>query len=292
MQEDLTYNRPKTAWRRLWLKYRFSIIVYFVIAVVVMFVYHFLSDGDFSFLMTLGSIMTMASFGVLIAKVVVNRTVSGISLKTLQAFAIVSAARLSSILVYEGYLPFDKSGDWFYQFCEIVVLAQVIGLVIVVTAIYPRTYSKNSDTFGAGLLPSQMGLVWLAIPSLLLATVLHPSLNGNWLTDVAWTFALYLEAVAILPQLVMFQRSREKEVEAYTANFVFGIAVARALHFVFWLSSYHELNDKYATSIGSKYPGHLVVLSQVVNLVLMGDYIYYYMASARHGKPVLLPVNV
>jgi hypothetical protein len=31
---------------------------------------------------------------------------------------------------------------------------------------------------------------------------------------------------------------------------------------------------------------------QLVNLALMGDYIYYYMATARSGKPVLLPQTI
>lgn len=31
--------------------------------------------------------------------------------------------------------------------------------------------------------------------------IVHPGLNNNWFTDVAWTFALYLEAAAIVPQL-------------------------------------------------------------------------------------------
>ena len=87
-------------------------------------------------------------------------------------------------------------------------------------------------------MPNSAGVVYIAVPSLLLAVILHPSLNGNWFTDVAWTWALYLEAVAIVPQLWMFQRAREKEVEPYTANFAFLIAVSRILHFVFWLSSY------------------------------------------------------
>ena len=64
---------------------------------------------------------------------------------------------------------------------------------------------------------------------------------------------------------------------------------------------------------GSKYPGQLVLLSQVsaaqegvsdhppsyciarvqvVNLVVMGDYVYYYLASARSGRPVLLPTSL
>ena len=90
----------------------------------------------------------------------------------------------------------------------------------------------------------------------------------------------------------MFQKAREKEVEVFTANFVFCVALSRMLHFVFWLSSYHELNDKYAAHFGAKYPGYLVVLSQVVNLLLMGDYVYFYMSSARSGRPVLLPQTI
>ena len=31
---------------------------------------------------------------------------------------------------------------------------------------------------------------------------------------------------------------------------------------------------------------------QVVNLVVMGDYVYYYLASARSGRPVLLPTSL
>ncbi len=77
--------------------------------------------------------------------------VAGISLKTLQAYALIFAARLSSILVrpavrwatgiimmlcclqiYEGYLPFDRSGDWFYQACEIIALLQVLSLIVLV----------------------------------------------------------------------------------------------------------------------------------------------------------------
>jgi ER lumen protein retaining receptor len=290
--DDLTYNKPRTTWRRYWLKYRFSIICYFGLLMAIMTTYHFLSDGDFSFLMTLGSMFVLVSFALLVLKVWLNKNVAGISLKTLQAYALVFAARLSSILVYEGYLPYDRSGDWFYQATEVLALALVIGLVVAVTFVFNRSYGRGADSFGAKYIPPQLGVVYLVAPALLLAILLHPSLNGNWLTDVAWTFALYLEAVAILPQLYMFQKAMDKEIEPFTANFVFLVAVARMMHFVFWLSSFHELNDKYATHFGGKYPGHLVLLSQMVNLLLMGDYIYYYMASARSGKPVLLPQTI
>ncbi len=203
------------------------------------------------------------AFSLLVLKVVSSRSVAGISLKTLQCYALVFAMRLSSILFYEGYLPLDRSGDWFYQASEVAALLLVLGLLFVMTTVHKRTYASSIDSFGAGGLPQQLGALYLVLPALVLAVILHPSLNNNWFTDTAWTFALYLEAVAILPQLFMFQRARDKEVEPYTANFVFCIAVARMLHFVFWLSSYQELNDRVGSDFSRRYPGYLVVLSQV-----------------------------
>ena len=48
-----------------------------------------------------------------------GKTAAGVSLKTLELYAIVFFFRLLSILRHQGYLPFDKSGDWFYHFVEI-----------------------------------------------------------------------------------------------------------------------------------------------------------------------------
>ncbi len=69
--------------------------------------------------------------------------------------------------------------------------------------------------------------------------------------------------------------------ELYESNFMFSIAVARLLHFFFWVSSYHELNDKYGDNIVRKYPGHLVVMSQVVNLVVLANFVIHHMGNAR-----------
>lgn len=282
----------KTSIKKLWQQYRFSAIVFATICVLVFFVYHFLSDGDFSFLMTLGSLLTVVSFGLLVIKYGFTRSVSGISLKSLQLYAAVFAFRLCSILFYEGYLPYDRSGDWFYQVCEVLCLAMVCFLIVAGTVLSRRpSGDKEHDSFRLlPFVPKHLGALVLVVPCFVLALIFHPSLNSNFLTDTAWTFALYLEAVAILPQLVMFYRQskKEEEVETYTANFVFGVAAARILSFVFWLSSYHELNDKYAETFHRKYPGALVVLAQVVNLALLVDYVWIYLRAARRAGPILI----
>ncbi|OMO62226.1 ER lumen protein retaining receptor [Corchorus olitorius] len=58
-----------------------------------------------------------------------------------------------------------------------------------------QTYSKDQDTFRH---------YFLIPPCLLLALLIHPAFN---VMEVLWAFSLYLEAVAILPQLVLLQRS-------------------------------------------------------------------------------------
>ena len=224
--------------------------------VAVFFVWHFFSDSDFSFLMTLGSILVLFGFGLLAAKALLTRKLSNVSFKTLQAYTLVFAARLCSILFYEGYLPYDKSGDWFYQFVEVSALVLCLGLLACIQ-LKVLKHADRADTFDKALssrlgLPSEAGIVLLVVPALLLAAVLHPSLNNNWLTDVAWTFALYLEAVAIYPQIYVFSRTKE-EIEPLELNYVFFLAVARLLHFVFWVSSYQELNDKTSGSLNRKF---------------------------------------
>ena len=234
-------------------------------------IYHTLSDGDFSFLLTLGSLLALFGFGLLLVKIAATKRATNVSLKTLQAYALVFAARLCSILFYEGYLPFDRSGDWFYQGVEMAALFIVLVLIAAITLVpgVARSYDASTrahDKFGAiaGRVPPAWGVLVLVVPAHALATLLHPSLNNNALTDVAWTFALYLEAVAIYPQLYVFYAPHGgAELEPFEVNFVFSVAVGRLLHFIFWLSSYQELNDKVSKDFRRKFPGHLVVLSQV-----------------------------
>jgi hypothetical protein len=77
------------------------------------------------------------------------------------------------------------------------------------------------------------------------------------------------------------------EMEPFEANFMFGIGLSRALHFAFWVSSYQELNDRYGDNTLRRYPGHTVVLSQVVSLAVLGNFLVHHMTSARKNILVI-----
>merc|ERR1711976_357238 len=113
--------------------------------------------------MTFGSACTCFAFAALVYRVWSQKSVAGISLKTLGLYSIVYIARLFSILRFQGYLPYDRSGDWLYQLLEASSLV-LCGVSIFLTVTkFKDTYEKKNDTFGNLHIPTEFGIVWLVV---------------------------------------------------------------------------------------------------------------------------------
>lgn len=249
------------------------------------FVYVLLSGGDFSFLMTYGAMARMFGFGILNFKIFTSKRATGISAKSLQLYVIVFFFRLSSIVRHEGYLPYDKSGDWLYHLIEFGSLSFSGSALYTTLVLYKESYQPESDRFGELNVPPGFGAVYLGGPIYLIACLIHPSLNSDWFSDVAWTYSMYLESAALIPQLYMFQKQKNGVVELLTAHFVAALGFGRILEFSFWIYSYHELS----TSSGSSLPGYLALLAQFIQLVLMIDFFWYYFKAVKNATPLVLP---
>jgi len=250
-----------------------------------LFVYFMMSGGDFSFLMTYGAMSRMFGFGILNVKTFLSKRATGVSVKTLQLYCLVFFFRLTSIIRHEGYLPYDKSGDWLYHVIEIMALLFTGSALWGCMVPFKSTYQREMDKFGEMNVTPGMGAVYLAVPVLIIAIIVHPNLNSDFLSDVAWTYAMYLESVALVPQLFMFQKQTSGVVELLTAHFVAALGFGRVMEFMFWIYSYHEL----ATSAGSKLPGYLALFSQFMQLVLMLDFFWYYYLAVKNATPLVLP---
>jgi ER lumen protein retaining receptor len=250
-----------------------------------LFVYFMLSAGDFSFLMTYGAMARMFGFGILNVKMYKSQRASGVSLKTLQLYSLVFFFRLTSIIRHEGYLPYDKSGDWLYHLIEIMALVFTGSAFYGCLVLFKSTYQADLDQFGEFNVPPGYGALWLAAPVGIIAIFVHPNLNADFLSDTAWTYAMYLESTALIPQLFMFQKQASGVVELLTAHFVAALGFGRLMEFFFWIYSYHEL----ANSSGSRLPGYLALFSQFVQLVLMVDFFWYYYMAVKNATPLVLP---
>lgn len=250
-----------------------------------LFVYFMMSGGDFSFLMTYGGMARTFGFGILNLKTFKSQRATGVSIKTLQLYVIVFFFRLTSIIRHEGYLPYDKSGDWLYHFVEGMSLVLASLALYACMVPFKHTYQAELDKFGELLVPPGTGAVYLAAPILLLAIIVHPNLNADFISDTAWTYAMYLESAALLPQLYMFQKQSSGVVELLTAHFVFALGFGRVMEFLFWIYSYHELAD----ASGSKLPGYLALFSLAVQIIMMLDFFWYYYLAVKNATPLVLP---
>ena len=123
------------------------------------------------------------------------------------------------------------------------------------------TYDKSQDAF----------LHWKfgAAPCGVLAFLTHLIGSGiaNFsVMELLWTFSIYLEAIAILPQLIVLQRYRE--VENLTGNYIFCMGAYRALYILNWI---------YRANTEPNYRHHWVVyICGVVQTLLYADFFYYY----------------
>lgn len=252
-------------------------------------VYFFLSSGDFSFLLTYSSFMKCFAFGLLLYKMTSARSAKGVSVKTIESYLLVFVFRLFAISRHQGYLPYDKTGDWFYHLVEIISLLSCIASIYFIFKPLASTYSEKYDKFGSLHIPSEYGIAYLIAPVIVIAMLIHPSLNHNWFTDVCWTISMYMESVAMLPQLYMFQKQANDEggvVEALTGHTVFALGFSRVFEFFFWLSCFKELMIH-----GNSYAGYLILFSQLVHLLIMADFFYYYFKSVTKGAPMELPTT-
>ena len=151
---------------------------------------------------------------------------------------------------------------------------------------FKGTYQGALDRFGEFHVPPGAGaLYYLAVPMLILAALVHSNFNKNFLSNVAWTYATYLEPFALLPQLFLFQQRAAGVVDLLTAHFVAALGFGRLLEFVFWVKNHTEL----VTSSGSSMPGYLALGSQLMQLVLMCDFFYYYYLAVKNATPLVIP---
>ena len=103
-----------------------------------------------------------------------SRTAKGVSVKTQELYALTFLFRLLSIMRHQGYLPFDQTGDWFYHLVEIISLLAVGLAVYGIFGPLISTYDEKFDKFGNLYVPAEFGVIYLAIPAIIIALIFHP----------------------------------------------------------------------------------------------------------------------
>ncbi|KAF1884043.1 hypothetical protein Lal_00013003 [Lupinus albus] len=165
-----------------------------------------------------GDMTHLASVLVLLLKIHTIKSCAGVSLKTQELYALVFASRYLDI--FTNYVSLYNTT------MKLIFLGSSFSIVWYMRyqKIVRRTYDKDQDTFRHYI---------LILPCLLLALVINERFTFR---EVMWAFSLYLEAVAILPQLVLLQRTRN--IDNLTGQYVFLLGAYRALYILNWIYRY------------------------------------------------------
>lgn len=95
---------------------------------------------------------------------------------------------------------------------------------------------------------------------------------GFFSFQILWTFSIYLESVAILPQLFMI--SKTGEAETITTHYLFFLGLYRALYLVNWIWRYYF----------EGFFDLIAVVAGVVQTVLYCDFFYLYVTKGKWYK--------
>ncbi|XAR52091.1 hypothetical protein NMG60_11019990 [Bertholletia excelsa] len=207
-----------------------------------------------------GDMTHLLSVIVLLLKIRTTKSCAGISLKTQELYVIVFITRYLDL--------FTKYYSFYNTVMKLVFLGTSIAIVWYMRyhKVVKQTYNKDEDTFRH---------YFLILPCFMLALLIHHDFT---VMEVLWTFSLYLEAVAILPQLVLLQRSRN--IDNLTGHYVFLLGAYRALYIINWIYRFFLENHQ---------ARWITWISGLVQTALYADFFYYYIMSWKNREKLKLP---
>jgi len=204
-----------------------------------------------------GDLSHLAAMLVLLLKIWKTRSCAGISGRAQILFALVFLTR---------YLDLFTSFISVYNTTmKVFFLASSIGTVYLMFVKFKATYDHNHDTFR---------IEFLVGPCVLLALLLNHEFT---VMEVLWTLSIYLESVAILPQLFMV--SKTGEAESITSHYLFALGSYRALYIVNWIYRYYV----------EGFYDIIAIVAGCVQTILYCDFFYLYITKVIKGKKLQLP---
>eukprot|EP00397_Hematodinium_sp_SG-2012_P020022 GEMP01020604.1.p1 GENE.GEMP01020604.1~~GEMP01020604.1.p1 ORF type:complete len:218 (+),score=15.74 GEMP01020604.1:226-879(+) len=130
-----------------------------------------------------------------------------------------------------------------------------------------QTYDRNADSFSY--------TKFFLVPALLLGVICADEYS---ISEIMWTSSIFLESVAIVPQLLLLQQIQE--VENLTSNFVGAMGAYRACYILNWV--YRYIAEDYTNRVGW--------IGGLVQTALYCDFFYYYARSKWYGNKLVLPM--
>ncbi|CAO1382546.1 unnamed protein product [Diamesa hyperborea] len=204
-----------------------------------------------------GDLAHLLAIFILLIKIWKTRSCAGISGKSQILFAIVYISRYLDL--------FTTYVSLYNTFMKVVFIGSSLGTLYLMYLKFRATYDHNHDSFR---------IEFLIIPCLILALLINHDFT---VMEVLWTFSIYLESVAILPQL--FLVSKTGEAESITSHYLFALGSYRALYILNWIYRY----------VVETHYDLIAIFAGIVQTILYCDFFYLYITKVLKGKKLQLP---
>ncbi|KAK2463040.1 hypothetical protein APHAL10511_004695 [Amanita phalloides] len=205
----------------------------------------------------LGDLSHLASIFILLHKIQTSRSCRGISFKTQALYVAVYVTRYLDLLYH--YVSLYNS------IMKLFFIGSSCYILYIMKYKYRPTHDPAIDTFK---------VEYLVAPCVVLGLLFNYKFT---VTEILWSFSIFMESIAILPQLFMLQRTGEAE--TITTHYLAALGVYRVLYIPNWIY-------RYATE-GVVDP--IAVTAGLVQSGLFIDFFYVYFTKVLQGKKFELP---
>ncbi|KAM0793319.1 hypothetical protein ACM66B_000777 [Microbotryomycetes sp. NB124-2] len=206
----------------------------------------------------LGDLSHLASILILLHKIQKSRSARGISFKTQMIYLVVFCTRYVDLLT-GPYISLYNT------LMKIFFIASSGYIVYLMKVKFRPTQDPAIDT---------LKLEYLVGPCVVLALIFNYKFT---LSEILWSFSIYLEAVGILPQLFMLQRTGEAE--TITTHYLFALGAYRALYVPNWVYRYFTEDTV----------DPIAIIAGLVQTALFSDFFYIYFTKVMRGQKFELP---
>lgn len=208
----------------------------------------------------------LASFFFLLLRLHSSRNAIGVSLKTQELYLMVFLTRYMDI--------FSNTRYAYLVIMKILYIALTGYIVYLIRYKNPwkTSYQQEQTTKGADTF-----YIWryAVAPCAVLAILVH---HRGWWFEIFWAFSEYLEALAIIPQIIIISRNGG-EVENITSHYMASLGGYRLLYIFNWIAKWRR----------NGYIEWIATLSGLVQTALYMDFFYFYYVSITTGSKMQLP---
>ena len=205
----------------------------------------------------------MASIIILIQSIKTSNSVDGISMKTQFLYTLVFITRYLNIFT-----------RWTSLYNFLMKIFFVSSSIYVIVLMRQQKY-KNPVAYQDMITRDVFKIKFLIIPCAVLGFLFNYGYNP---VQLCWSFSLWLESVAILPQLFMLTKTGKAK--QLTSHYIFALGLYRTLYIPNWVWRY------YAEGRFDK----LSIFTGIIQTLIYSDFFYiYYQKVIKLGGDFELP---